>query len=143
MRCEVGIGTDKLLRTIDTRFFLTYLHADNDLLRRKVRSKMNELRGEGAVLPTIVIHEVYKFEHQKFGREVADNEWRSIEAAGFRIVGLNVGIAKASAILRCGQDDLPTADSIIAATAIDQNASRVVSDGEHFAKIKAIKTEWL
>ncbi len=105
---------------------------------------MSELRRERAVVPTIVIHEVYKFEHQRFGRETADNELRSIEAAGFSIIELNVGIAKAAAILRCKHKDLPTADAIIVATAVDQNARRVVTDDdEHFTGIKEIKTEWL
>ena len=143
MKCGERIGTEGLVRTIDTRFFLTHFLADTDELKRKAKAKMIELRREGAVVPTIVIHEVYKFEYQRFGREVADKELRSIEAAGFSIIELSVEIAKNAALLRCKYPKLPTADAIIAASGMEQRASRVVSDDEHFDGVREIKTEWL
>ncbi len=132
-----------MVRTIDTRFFLTHLLANSDALKRKVKSKMIELRKESAVVPTIVIHEVYKFEYQKLGRDIADIDIRSIEKAGFRIVELYLSVAKTAAVLRCRYHNLPTADSIIAATAMEQKSYPVVSDDEHFSMIKEIKTEWI
>ncbi len=143
MICGERIGTEGLDRTIDTRFFLTHFLADTDELRRKAKAKMIELRREGAVVPTIVIHEVYKFEYQRFGRNVADRELRSIETAGFSIIELGVRIAKSAALLRCKYPKLPTADAVIAATAMEQKASKVVSDDDHFAGVREIKTEWL
>ncbi len=128
---------------MDTRFFLTHFLADSDTLKQKVKSKMVELRSESAIVPTIVLHEVYKFEYQKLGRDTADIDLRSIEKAGFRIVELGIGIAKTAAVLRCRYHSLPTADSIIAATAIEHKSYLVVSDDEHFSKIKDIKTEWI
>jgi predicted nucleic acid-binding protein len=104
---------------------------------------MIELRREAAIVPTIVIHEVYKFEYQKFGRETANMDIRSIETAGFSIADLTISIAKKAAILRCRYGGVPTADSIIAATAMEYKSYRVVSDDEHFAGIKEIKSEWV
>ena len=132
-----------MVRTVDTRFFLTHFLADSSILRQKVKSKMIELYRESAIVPTIVLHEVYKFEYQKLGRDVADIDIRSIEKAGFKIVELGIGIAKTAAVLRCKYRDLPTADSIIAATAIEHKSSPVISDDEHFSKMKEIKTEWI
>jgi len=128
---------------VDTRLFLTHFFADRNALKQKVRSKIVELRKESAIVPTIVIHEVYKFEYQKLGRDTADIDLRSIEKAGFKIVELDLDIAKTAAVLRCRYHSLPTADSIIAATAIEHNSYLVVSDDEHFSQIKEIKTEWI
>ena len=132
-----------MARTVDTRFFLTHLLADSDALKQKVRTQMIELRKESAIVPTIVIHEVYKFEYQKLGRDAADIDIRSIEKAGFKIAELDIAIAKTAAALRCKYHNLPTADSIIAATAIEYGSHPVISDDEHFFRIKEIKTEWI
>ena len=115
-------------RTVDTRFFLTIFLADNDELKQKVKVKIAELRRESAIVPTIVIHEVYKFIYQKIGREAADIEVKAIESSGFKIINLDVNIAKTAAILRCRYHNLPTADAVIAATSIEQKSSVVVSD---------------
>ncbi|HEY4699781.1 MAG TPA: PIN domain-containing protein [Nitrososphaerales archaeon] len=130
-------------RTVDTRFFLTIFLADNDELKQKVKVKIAELRRESAIVPTIVIHEVYKFIYQKIGREAADIEVKAIESSGFKIINLDVNIAKTAAILRCKYHNLPTADAVIAATSIEQKSNAVVSDDEHFSKMKEIKTEWI
>lgn len=132
-----------MVRTVDTRFFLTIFLADNDELKRKVKSKIVELRKESAVVPTIVIHEVYKFVYQRIGRDTADIEVKAIESSGFKIINLDADIAKTAAILRCRYHNLPTADAVIAATSIEQKSCVVVSDDEHFSKMKEIKTEWI
>ncbi len=132
-----------MARTVDTRFFLTHLLVDDEALKQKVKSKMIELRKEPAIIPTIVIHEVYKFEYQRLGKITADIDVRTIENAGFKIVDLDTNIARTAAVLRCRLSNLPTADSIIAATAIEQKSYLVVSDDEHFSKIEEIGAEWL
>ena len=132
-----------MVRTVDTRFFLTQLLADSDTLRRKCRLMLAELRREPALVPTVVLHEVYKLEYQRLGRETAEIDLRSIEQAGFRIVELDTAIAKSAAVLRCKYHNLPMADAIIAATAIEEGSSRVVSDDSHFSRMKEIRTEWI
>ena len=61
-----------MVRIVDTRFLLLHLLADTDELKSRARSKMIELRQEGAIVPTIVLHEMYKLVFQKFGRDTAD-----------------------------------------------------------------------
>jgi len=130
-------------RTIDTRFFLTHFLADTDELKEETRKKMIELQEEMAIVPTIVLHEVYKYLHDRLGRDVARLRVDSITASQLRIVDLTTGIALTSANLRCRYRDLPTADSIVAGTSIETKSKRVVSDDSHFQKITEIRNEWL
>ena len=130
-------------RTIDTRFFLTHFLADTDELKEETRKKMIELQEEMAIVPTIVLHEVYKYLHDRLGRDVARLRVDSITASQLRIVDLTTVIALTSANLRCRYRDLPTADSIVAGTSIETKSKRVVSDGSHFQKITEIRNEWL
>ena len=132
-----------MARTVDTRFFLTHFLTDDGEIKKKTIAKLYELRKESAFVPTIVLHEVYKFEFQKFGKDSAETLTRSIETSGLKIEALTPEIAKRAAVLRCKYANLPTADAIIAATAIERKSNRVCSDDEHFALMKEIKTEWL
>jgi predicted nucleic acid-binding protein len=61
----------------------------------------------------------------------------------FTFVDLDPNIAVTSARLRCSHKQLPTADAIVLATAIETKSGRVVSDDHHFREVKAIRTEWI
>ena len=129
--------------TVDTRFFLTHFLAGSEELKSRTRKKMQELQQERAIVPTIVIHEVYKFEHENVGRDVAELRVATILRSNFSILELSSQIAIISGRLRCKYRTLPTADSIIAATAMEVKSLRVLSDDPHFQRIKEIKTEWV
>lgn len=130
-------------RTVDTRFFLTHYLADTDQLKLRTSRKMVELQREAAIVPTIVVHEVYKFMYENAGKEVAQMRVNSILTSPFRMVDLSTSIAVTSASLRCRYRDLPTADSIVAATSLEAGSRRVLSDDPHFKKIREIRSEWL
>jgi predicted nucleic acid-binding protein len=129
--------------TVDTRFFLTHYLAEADELKSKTSRTMIELQREGAIVPTIVLHEVYKFTYENVGKEVAYLRANSIMNSELRVVDLTRGIAVTSANLRCRYKGLPTADSIIAGTCIETKSKRVLSDDPHFKRIKEIQAEWL
>jgi len=129
--------------TVDTRFFLTHYLADTDQLKQKTSQKMTGLQRETAIVPTIVLHEIYKFMFENVGKDVAQLRVNSILASRFRIVDLTTKIALMSAHLRCQYRDLPTADSIVAATSIETKSKRVLSDDPHFKEIHEIRSEWL
>ena len=131
-----------MVRTIDTRFLLLQVVADTEELKSKIRAKMLELRQEAAIVPTIVLHEVYKIEFHRFGREAADIQLKAVETSGLKIEELTTEIARISAVLRTKYSDLPLASSIIAATAIVKGSKVVFSDDEQFAKVKEIRTDW-
>ena len=129
--------------TVDTRFFLTHYLADTDQLRAKTSKKIVELQREIAIVPTIVLHEIYKFMHDNAGKDVAQLRVNSITTSRFRMVDLTTRIALMSAALRCRYRDLPTADSIVAGTSIETKSRRVLSDDPRFKEIDEIRNEWL
>jgi predicted nucleic acid-binding protein len=129
--------------TVDTRFFLTHYLADTEELKAKTSRKMVDLQREMAFVPTIVIHEIYKFMFENVGKEVAQLRVNSILTSRLKIVDLTSKIALMSAALRCRYSDLPTADSIVAATCIETRSKRVLSDDPHFRKINDIHSEWI
>jgi len=104
---------------------------------------MVELQREIAIVPTIVLHEIYKFMYENVGNEVAELRIDSIIASRFRIVELTTRIAVTSANLRCRYRGLPTADSIVGATSIETRSRRVLSDDPHFKEIREIRSEWI
>jgi predicted nucleic acid-binding protein len=130
-------------RTVDTRFFITHFLADTDHLRMKTSRKMIELQREKAVVPTIVIHEIYKLVREKLGKDIAQLRVSQVLASSFRIVDLTAQIALTSASLRCEYRSLATADSVIAGTSIETKSRRVLSDDPHFREIREIRCEWL
>jgi predicted nucleic acid-binding protein len=80
---------------------------------------------------------------EKLGKEVAQLRIESILTSRLRAVDLTSKIAVTSATLRCQYRDLPTADSIVAATSIQTGSKRVLSDDPHFKKITNLRTEWI
>jgi len=129
--------------TVDTRFFLTHYFANTDQLRVKTARRMVELQREEGIVPTIVLHEVYKYMYEKVGMEVAQLRVNSILTSRLSIVDLTPEIALTSARLRCYYSDLPTADSIVAGTSIESRSKRVLSDDPHFKEIREIRSEWI
>lgn len=128
---------------IDTRFFITHFLANTEDFTIKMKNKMAELERQRGIVPTIVLHETYKIIIDKFGKDVADLWFRSILKSNFTIIDLTYDIAILSAQLRNKYHGLPTADAIIAATAIKTRSRVVFSDDPHFKRIKEIKTKWL
>jgi len=104
---------------------------------------MIELQEERGIVPTIVLHEVYKSVADIVGKDAADLRVSTILKSNFTIIDLTSDIAILSAQLRNKYRSLPTADAIIAATAIKSQSKRVFSDDPHFKTIKEIKTQWL
>ncbi len=129
--------------TIDTRFFLTHFLAETERVRESTKRKAEALRRAEAYVPTIVLHEVYKFEHETAGIDVASLRIDSIVRSRFRIIDLDTTIALSAARLRITHRGLPTADSIIAATALEMKSTGVVTDDPHFSEIKGINVEWV
>lgn len=129
--------------TIDTRFFITHFLQDTHGLKEKTRKKMIEMQRERGIVPTIVLHEVYKFVTDIAGKDVAYLTVGSILKSNFAIIDLTPDIAILSAQIRSKYQGLPTADAIIAATAIKTRSRVVFSDDPHFKRIKEIKTKWL
>ncbi len=129
--------------TVDTRFFLTLFLAESGPTKEKARRKAEQLEAQRAFVPTIVLHEVYKFEYETLGADVAALRIDSIVKSNFKVVDLDTAIALSAARLRCRYKGLPTADSAIAATAVELKSNTVITDDPHFKEIKEINVEWI
>ena len=130
-------------RTVDTRFFLTHFTAESEELKTKTRKMMYELEGESAIVPTMVMHELYKIQCETAGKDTAETRTNLILNSNFTIVDLDVAIARVAGRVRCQNPKIPTADGVIAATAIVTKSFCVVTDDPHFDSVREIKTKWL
>jgi predicted nucleic acid-binding protein len=131
------------IRTVDTRFFLTHFTAETDELKSKTRKMMHELERESAIIPTMVIHELYKIQCETAGKDAAETRANLILNSNFTIVDLDVATARVAGRIRCQHPKIPTADGVIAATALVMKSFCVVTDDPHFDALREIKTEWL
>ena len=95
------------------------------------------------IVPSIVIHEFYKFQLENLGKDVAELRVNSLLKLNLKIVNLDIPIAIEAAKLRCKYTELPTADAIIAATAITTSSDYILTDDRHIKQIKETKTKWV
>jgi len=130
---------------IDTRFLVTHFLAPDNETKKWTRTTLENLQKTAnlGIIPSIVIHEFYKFEMQTLGMDVANIRANIILKSKLTPVDLDPTTAIEAAKLRCKYTDLPTADAIIAATAIKSSADFVLTDDKHIKQIKEIKTRWI
>jgi predicted nucleic acid-binding protein len=130
---------------IDTQFFVVHFLAEDEETKGKTRKILESLQREASlgIVPTIVIHELYKFEMENFGRDIAEMRVNVILKSKLNTIDLNLPTAIGAAQLRCKYADLPMADAIIAATAIETSSDFVLTDDRHIKGIREIKTKWI
>ncbi len=130
---------------IDTRLFIEGLTSEDEQFKKWSRATLETLQRKEnlGVVPSIVIHEFYRFQLQNLGKAVAESRVASLLKLNLRIANLDVPIAIEAAKLRCKYAELPTADAIIAATAIAMSCDYVLTDDKHIGQIKETKTKWI
>jgi predicted nucleic acid-binding protein len=130
---------------IDTRFLVTHFIASDEETKKWTKTTLETLQKQPnlGIIPSIVIHEFYKFEMQTLGIDVANIRINIIMKSNLTITDLDSAIAIEAARLRCRYADLPTADAIIAATSINSSANFVLTDDKHIKQIKETKTKWI
>jgi len=130
---------------IDTRLLIDSLTREDEQFKKWAKSILQtiQIRENLGIVPSIVIHEFYKLQLQNFGKEVAELRTKSFLNLDLKIVNLDVPIAIEAAKLRCKYAELPTADAIIAATAIATSSDYVLTDDKHIKQIKETKTKWI
>ena len=130
---------------MDTRFFINSLTTQDEQFKKWSKGILQTLQTKAnlGIVPSIVIHEFYKFQLESLGREVAELRVNSLLKLDFEIVVFDVPIAIEASKLRCKYVELPTADAIIAATAILMGSDYVITDDKHIKQIKETKTKWI
>ncbi len=124
--------------TYDTRFFVEHYYSGDT---RVTQSTTSEIRRErDKAVSSIVVHEVYRLTLQKEGRQVAQLRVGLLEK-DFEVIPVNHELAVVSAEIR-QENEIPMADSIIAATASKLRAV-CVTDDPHIQKVRGVKTRWI
>jgi len=130
---------------LDTRFFIASLESKDNDFKRWSTALLDTLERKTnlGMIPSIVILEFYKIQQEKFGKDIAEIRVNSVLKLGFQVINLDLPIAIEAAKLRCRYAELPTADAIIAATAIKMSADYVLTDDKHINQIKETRTKWI
>ena len=130
---------------LDTRFFIASLESKDPAFRKwsKLTLDALERKTDVGIVPSIVILEFYKLQLEKFGKDVAETRLNSLLKLGLETVNLDCPIAIEAAKLRCRYAELPTADAIIAATAIKKSADCILTDDKHINQIREMRTKWI
>jgi predicted nucleic acid-binding protein len=130
---------------IDTRFLVTHFLASDEETKKWTKTTLENLQREPnlGIIPSIVIHEFFKFEMQTLGADVANIRINIVLKSKLAVSDLDSDIAIEAARLRCKYTDLPTADAIIAATAIKSSSTFILTDDKHIKQIKETKTKWI
>lgn len=121
----------------DTRFFVEYFYSGDSEFLSRLKEDLRSVRDRK--ISVVTIHEVYRIDLEREGREVARLRSETIHR-DFDVVDMNYETAIRSAELR-SRHRIPMADSVIAATA-QMHGCPVVSDDPHFQKIEGLKTRW-
>lgn len=121
----------------DTRFFVEYFYSDDLEFLRRLKEDLRSVRDRK--VSVVTIHEIYRIDMEREGREVARLRSETI-LRDFDVVDMNYETAIRSAELR-SKRRIPMADSVIAATA-EIYKCPVVSDDPHFKQIEGVKTRW-
>jgi len=129
-----------LVGCLDTRFY--FAHAE-DLASwtKKIVSEASQ-RGFLVVSSTITIAELLSTMGADVGFETTTLRINSARLAGVNFIPLSEKIASSAGEMIVKNNDLPLADAVIAATALDLTNGRVYTDDPHFQKITGIRTLW-
>ncbi|HYA77168.1 MAG TPA: PIN domain-containing protein [Verrucomicrobiae bacterium] len=130
---------------VDTRFLINSLAAGDKDFQNWSRQIFQTLQGKEnmGVIPSIVVHEFYKFLLETLGKDVAELRVSSLLKLDFEKVNLDIPIAIQAAKLRCKFVELPTADAVIAATGIILGCDCVLTDDRHIRQVREVKTRWI
>jgi predicted nucleic acid-binding protein len=130
---------------LDTRFFVESFASSDEHFKKWARTTLQTIQEKTNMgfVPSIVILEFYKIQLDNLGREIAELRTNSILKSDLKITNLDTPIAIEAAKLRCKYIELPTADAIIAATAMATSCDYVLTDDKHIKQIKETKTRWL
>ena len=130
---------------LDTIFFMNSLENKDEQFRKWAKITLQTLQTKPniGIVPSITVHEFYKLQLEDAGKDVAELRTNALLKLDLKIVNLDIPIAIQAAKLRCKYAELPTADAIIAATAITTSSDYILTDDKHIKQIKEAKTKWL
>jgi predicted nucleic acid-binding protein len=129
-----------LVGCLDTRFYFAHAQDETSWTRKVV----NEASQRGSLIAssTITIAELMSAMGASAGLETTQLRINSARLAGVNFIPLSEKIALRAGEMILKNSDLPLADAVIAATALDVTRGRVYTDDPHFQKITGIHIVW-
>src|SRR5690349_11796510 len=125
---------------LDTRFY--FAHAEDKASWTKKIVNEASQRGSIVISSTITIAELLSTMGADVGLETTTLRINSARLAGVNFIPLSEKIASKAGEMVLKKGDLPLADAVIAATAIDLTQGRVYTDDPHFQKLAGLHTIW-
>ena len=128
----------------ETRFFIYFFSSSDPELHKLLLDLMRKY--DKKLVSAITFFEICKLSLEREGRGTAETRISRIRRE-FNLIPVDDAIAvlgaqlKHAANIQRGQD-IPMADSLIAATSLTLNAT-CLSDDPHFKAINEIKTNWI
>ncbi|TMI09948.1 type II toxin-antitoxin system VapC family toxin [Candidatus Bathyarchaeota archaeon] len=129
-----------LVGCLDTRFYFAHAQDEASWTRKVVNEASH--RGSLIVSSTITIAELVSAMGTTAGLETTQLRVNSARLAGVNFIPLSEKIASKAGEMILKNSDLPLADAVIAATALDLTRGRVYTDDPHFQKITGIHVVW-
>jgi len=126
----------------DTRFLITFWFPPDQTTKMAVIRLMRTAPAEGLLIPSIAITEYIRVAGKRVGIEASETHIRSLLASGARVRSIDERIAFTAGELALRYPDVPIADAVIAAVAVEEKASFVITDDEHFRHM-GLRTKWI
>jgi len=128
----------------ETRFFIHFFASPDPSVHRRLRELMSKYQAR--LVSAITIFEIYKLSLEREGRETAETRISRITRE-FRVVDVDAPIATGGAQLKHAakvrnNEDVPMADSLIAATSI-LNKAICITDSPHFKNMPQVRRKWI
>jgi len=128
----------------ETRFFVYFFASADPEIHRRLLALM--VQYQPRLVSTITIFELYKLSLEREGKETAETRTARIKKE-FQLLPVSDSIAIRGAQLKHlaklrSNEDVPMADSLIAASAI-LNKAVCITDSPHFDKIPQVRHKWV
>lgn len=128
----------------ETRFFIYFFASPDSDTHRGLLRLMERYRPR--LVSTITLYEIYKLSLEREGKETAETRIARMRKE-FGVIPVDDSIAIRGAQLKHAakvrsNEDVPMADSLIAATSIVSKAI-CITDSPHFDKIPLVRRKWI
>jgi predicted nucleic acid-binding protein len=128
----------------ETRFFIHFFASPDPETHRRLLALM--VRYHPKLVSAITLFEIYKLSLEREGKDIAETRTARIRNE-FGVIPVSDSIAIRGAQLKHAakvrsNEDVPMADSLIAATSLLSKAV-CITDSPHFDKIPQVKRKWI
>lgn len=129
-----------LTACLDTRFYFAYVNETESWTRKIIDQTRHA--GSKVVSSTVSIVELLRFMAIAVGVETTRLRIASMKSAGIMFIPVSEEISFMAGELALRDRELPFADALIAATALEETDGKLYTDDPHFKQMPGIHTVW-